>query len=195
MTNKEKFEFIINTKVNRAGKEELLNYLAKSDFYIAPASAKFHNNFEGGLVEHSVNVYNRLHSLVVAEYGADYATYISDETIALCGLLHDVCKIDYYKIDYRNTKIGDVWTKVPYFSVNEILPYGHGEKSVYIVNSFIKLTRDEALAINWHMGGFDARAKDGSMAVSQAFNISPLVLLLHTSDMLATYIDEKNTNT
>lgn len=191
MTNREKFEYIVNTNITRPGKEELLNFLAKSDFYTAPASAKFHNNFEGGLVEHSINVYNRLHTMVAAEYGEEYFNYITEESIALTGLLHDLCKIDYYKIDYRNSKVNGIWTQVPYYNVEEILPYGHGEKSVYIANSFIKLTRDEALAINWHMGGFDARVKGGSFAISQAFNISPLVLLLHTADMLATYIDEK----
>ncbi len=107
-------------------------------------------------------------------------------------MLHDVCKIDYYKEDFRNVKNENgEWERKPYYSKNEVLPYGHGEKSVYIINSFMQLTRAEALAINWHMGGFDVRVRGGDYSMSEAYSRYPLCALLHAADLLATYLDEE----
>lgn len=189
--NKNKFLTIVKEKIHRDGINELVNYLEKSDFFTAPASSRFHSDHEGGLCEHSINVYERLRDNVLKEYG-DFNTY-SEETIAICGLLHDLCKIEYYKTDYRNVKENGEWVKKPYYTVDEKLPYGHGEKSVYIINGFIRLTREEALAINWHMGGFDARVGSGtSFALSDCYRHFPLALWLHVSDIVATYIDENS---
>jgi len=189
-------EFITTyrTFIKREGAEKLLDYLInKSDFFTAPASSKFHNDFEGGLCAHSVNVYNRLVALLQAEYGEKWKELYSPETVAIVGLLHDVCKVDYYAVDYRNVKNKDTgaWEKVPYYRVEDKLPYGHGEKSVYIIGGFMRLTREEAMAINWHMGGFDDRVRGGSYTVGVAFQEYPLAVLTHTADFLATYLDEK----
>lgn len=91
----------------------------------------------------------------------------------------------------RNVKENGAWVQKEHYVKSELLPYGHGEKSVYIINGFIRLTREEAMAINWHMGGFDTRVKGGDNSISEAFAIYPLILLLHLSDLQATYIDEK----
>lgn len=188
---KDKFLQIVNEKIKRDGIEDLVKYLEKTDFFTAPASTRFHCDHEGGLAEHSINVYERLKKHILNEYG-NFDTY-SEETIAICGLLHDLCKIEYYKTDYRNVKENGEWVKKPYYTVDEKLPYGHGEKSVYIINGFIRLTREEALAINWHMGGFDARVgQPGSFALSETFRKFPLALWLHVSDIVATYIDENS---
>jgi hypothetical protein len=176
--------------IKREGAAELLQYICKTDFFTAPASAKFHSAFEGGLCSHSVNTYTRLDRLVKSEYGEDWQAKFSGESIAICGLLHDLCKIEYYKTDYKNNKVNGEWVKTPYYAVDEKLPYGHGEKSVYIINGFIRLSREEALAINWHMGGFDYRAKGGNQSVSEAFDKFNLCLMLHIADLQATYIDE-----
>ncbi len=181
---------IIDEKIKRDGVDKLKNYLLSSDFFTAPASRNQHSDHEGGLSEHSLNVYNRLKKLVLDEYGN--FDKISEESIAICGLLHDLCKIDFYKVDYRNVKENGAWVQKPYYVVDEKLPYGHGEKSVYIINGFIRLTRDEALAINWHMGGFDTRVQGGSYAIGEAYRIDTLALLLHIADMEATYIDENH---
>lgn len=186
---KEKFLDIIQKKIHRDGIENLVDYLNKSDFFVAPASTRFHLSEEGGLLEHSLNVYERLNKLVLAEYG-NYDT-ISEETIAICGLFHDVCKIDCYTVSMRNVKENGQWVQKPYYAVDEKLPYGHGEKSVYIINGFLRLSREEAMAINWHMGGFDARATGGAFVLSEAFKKYPLALLLHLSDIMATYLDER----
>ena len=115
----------------------------------------------------------------------------TDETIAICGLLHDVCKANYYKVQMRNTKQNGAWVEQPFYTVDDSLPFGHGEKSVYIINGFMRLTREEAMAINWHMGFTDARAQNGN-ALSNAFRMFPLAVLMHAADFLSTYIDENS---
>lgn len=190
MYNKEDFLNIFDSVIKRDGADKLRNYLISSDFFVAPASSKFHCAYEGGLCAHSVNTYKRLLNNVQNEYGEKWEEYYSHETIAICGLMHDLCKIDFYKVDYRNVKENGEWVKKPYYAREETLPYGHGEKSVYILCGFIKITREEAMAINWHMGGFDARARGGDGSISEAYSKFPLAVLLHVSDLEATYIDE-----
>lgn len=187
---KKEFLEICSQKIKREGINDLIAWLLSTDFFTAPASRNQHLDFEGGLAEHSINVYKRLRNLVESEYG-NFET-ISEESIALCGLMHDLCKIDFYKIDYRNVKENGVWIQKPYYTIEDKLPYGHGEKSVYIINGFLRLTRDEALAINWHMGGFDDRVKGGSYAIGEAYKRHTLALLLHLADITATYIDENS---
>ena len=187
----EEFLNIYDQYIKREGAAELKNYLLKSDFFRAPASIRYHCAYEGGLCEHSINTYKRLLANVSREYGEKWEEKYSHETVAVCGLIHDVCKIDFYKQDYRNVKENGEWIKKPCFAREELLPFGHGEKSVYIVNSFIRLTREEAMAINWHMGGFDNRVKGGDYSISEAYCKFHLAVLLHVSDLEATYIDEK----
>ena len=187
---KEKFIEIYEKYIKRDGSKELLEYLIKSDFFTAPASSQFHSAYEGGLCVHSINVYNRFLKSVRNEYGEDYLTDEKMETIAICGLLHDICKIDTFKTDFRNKKVDGNWVQVPYYTIEDSLPYGHGEKSVYIISGFMRLTREEAMMINWHMGGFDARVRGGAYGLSEAYYKFPLAVILHTCDMLATYLDE-----
>lgn len=187
---KEKFIEIYEKYIKREGSKELLEYLKKTDFFVAPASTQFHSAYEGGLCQHSINVYNRFLNSVRNEYGEEYLTDEKMETIAICGLLHDICKIETFKVDYRNKKVDGNWVIVPYYMVEDNLPYGHGEKSVYIISGFMRLTREEAMMINWHMGGFDARVRGGAYGLSEAYYKFPLAVILHTCDMLATYLDE-----
>lgn len=188
---KEEFLTIFDEQIHRQGAADLKNYLLRSDFFTAPASTRYHCAYEGGLCEHSINVYRRLLANVKMQFGDEWESKVSHESVAVCGLLHDLCKIDFYKLDYRNVKENGEWQRKPYFTREEALPFGHGEKSVYIAGSFIKLTREEAMAINWHMGGFDARVRGGDYSVSDAYRMFPLAVLLHAADLEATYIDEK----
>jgi len=186
---KDEFLHIFSDNIKRAGSAELIAWMEKTDFFTAPASTKYHGAHEGGLLDHSIKVYRRLDSLVAAE-----KLDASAETIAICALLHDICKIGLYKIDYKNAKDeSGVWQKVPFYIHDDQLPYGHGEKSAYIVSGFMRLTREEAMAIRWHMGGYDDSSKGGSATLSTAFKMYPLALLLHLADMQATYLDEKET--
>jgi len=188
--NQEKFIEIFNQYITREGADNLLDWLINSDFFTAPASSKFHSAYEGGLCEHSLNVFDRYVKLLKMEYGEDFSEKISMESVAIIALLHDVCKVDFYKTEYRNVKVDGQWIQVPYYTVEDKLPYGHGEKSVYIVGSFIKLTREEAMCINWHAGGFDERVRGGSYAMAEAYYKFPTAMIFHSADMMATYLDE-----
>lgn len=189
--NKEEFLNIARENIKREGLENLINWLVTTDFFEAPASSKFHLAEAGGLCKHSINVYKRMLNLATAEYGEEN---VNRETIAICGLFHDICKCCFYKTEYRNVKENGEWVQKPYYAVDDMLPYGHGEKSVYIINGYMRLTREEALAINWHMGGFDKRVVGGDFEFSKAYYKYPICVLMHMADVMATYLDETAPN-
>ena len=178
--------------------EQISSWLGwTTDFFEAPASTRFHLSHPGGLVEHSIHVYHRLHDLFVSErQNRENEPFIElsdseEETIAICGLLHDICKANFYAVEMRNRKNEQgQWEKYPFYVVNDQLPYGHGEKSVYIISGFMKLTREEAMAIRWHMGFSDNDFRAGGFSVGNAFEKFPLALLTHMADLQATYLDE-----
>lgn len=189
--NREKFLSIFNNTIKREGSSNLLKWLESSDFFVAPASSKYHLCKPGGLCLHSIHVYDRLVKEYIAEYGKDSLTENVNETLAICGLLHDLCKVNFYKLDTRNKKNEQgKWEKVPYYAIEDTLPYGHGEKSVYIISGFMKLSRSEAMAVRWHMGGFDVSVIGGSFSQSRAFEMFSLATLLHIADLKSTYLDE-----
>lgn len=178
-TKKDQFIDIVRTNIKREGIEDLLTYLERSDFYVAPASTRFHESYPGGLLEHSLKVYKQLKKLVDC-YGLD----VSEETMAIVALFHDLCKIDCYKTGMKNVQDEETksWHKEPYYIFDEKRKFGgHGSKSVFIVQFYIKLTFEEATAINCHMGpnGNDYSCMD-------AYRDSPLAFLLHAADMAAT---------
>ena len=195
---KEKFLEIYRENITRPGAEEFLKWLEATDFFTAPASTRFHLSRPGGLVEHSVHVYERLRAMYIHERvmgGMEAEAYDLDsqqeETVAICGLLHDICKANFYGVEMRNRKNEQgQWEKYPFYVVNDQLPYGHGEKSVYIISSFMKLSREEAMAIRWHMGFSDNEFKAGGYSVGNAFEMFPLAVLTHIADLQATYLDE-----
>ena len=192
MNIKEKFIEIYNSKITRPGADKLLEYLDSpaSDFFTAPASARFHGSYEGGLAEHSINVYECLCDYMERDrVKYTYGLESSDESIAIVALLHDVCKINTYKPGFRNVKDETgTWIKVPTYEYDDKLPYGHGEKSVYIVNGFMRLSREEAFAIRYHMG---FSGTEDARNVGNAFEMFPLGFALATADMEATYFLEK----
>ncbi len=187
---KQEFLDIYYDNIERDGADALLDYLEKTDFFTAPASGKRHSNFEGGLCLHSVNVYKRFVKLLESEYGDKWTEKISPESVAIIGLLHDLCKVNTYTVEMRNVKVDGEWTQKPFYKYADQLPYGHGEKSVYMISGFMRLTREEAMAINWHMGGFDARAVANSSAMQTVFYRYPVAFLFHIADYMATYLDE-----
>jgi HD superfamily phosphohydrolase YqeK len=179
--NKEKFIGIFNDVIKRNGKEKLLECIEKTDFFTAPASTKYHGAYAGGLVEHSLNVFDRM---------LQYKEKYSLETLAIVSLMHDLCKADYYAVDYKNVKQPDgSWEKEPYYTVNDKLPIGnHGDKSVFIIQRFMPLSAEEVAAIRYHMGAY----QEGDMKnLSKVYEKYPLAYLLHSADMEATYFDEK----
>ena len=192
---KQKFIEIYKREITRPGADKMLEFLesSRSDFFTAPASTRFHGAYEGGLCEHSINVYECLKDYmerprVKEEYGLE----VSPESIAIVSLLHDVCKIKCYKKGKRNVKDETgKWISVDTFEYDDTLPYGHGEKSVYMISPYMQLTREEAFAIRYHMGfsgGEDVRN------VGKAFEMFPLAFALSTADMEATYFIESKEN-
>ena len=188
---KQEFISIYNEKIKREGADKLLDYLInRCDFFTAPASTRFHNSFEGGLAQHSLNVYECLVQYLARERVKEiYKVSCSEETAAIVALLHDMCKIDTYVRDFRNVKNEQgQWEKVPTYRTEDKLPYGHGEKSVYMISGFMRLTREEAMAIRWHMGF--SGSEDANL-VGRALEAYPLAFALSTADMEATYFLEE----
>ena len=192
MTAKEEFLEIYQTHIRREGSAELLDYLVnKSDFFTAPASARFHGSYAGGLCQHSVNVFRCLEDYLSRPRVREVYQLDSYpmESVAIVALLHDLCKIGCYKAGTRNVKneATGQWEKVPTFFFEDKIPYGHGEKSVYIISGFLRLTREEAMAIRWHMG---FSGEEDKRLVGQAFQQYPLAFALSVADMEATYFLE-----
>lgn len=179
-----KEEFIELLKsINREGMEDIINFLDKTDFYKAPASTRFHGSREMGLLEHSMKVYEILKHKVE---NCIEKIEVSEDTLKIVALLHDICKVNYYKVDYRNAKnsFGE-WEKVPYYTVDDTIPYGHGEKSVMMLTEYVKLTSEEKYAIRWHMGFTEP--KELYTTIGLAYQKYPLALLLFEADLEATY--------
>lgn len=189
---KDKFIKAYTENITRPGADKLLAWIESSDFFTAPASTRFHLSSPGGLLEHSLHVFERMKAICANE-----ATITpgfnepSMETIAVCGLLHDICKANFYAVEMRNRKNDQGrWEQYPFYAVDDKLPYGHGEKSVYIISGFMRLSREEAMAIRWHMGFSDNDFQGGGYSVGNAFDKFPLAVLLHIADLQATYLDE-----
>ena len=190
MTAKERFIEIYTQNITREGADKLLDFLLNGrDFFTAPASTRYHGAHEGGLVEHSLNVYDCLKDMMDRPrmkevYGIEYP----EESIAIAALLHDVCKVNFYKTSYRNVKDETGrWQSVPYYTIEDTLPYGHGEKSAYIVSAYMRLTRDEAFAIRYHMG-FSGTEDPGN--VGRALEMFPLAYATCCADMEAAFLME-----
>lgn len=190
MDAKKRFLSIYDELIHREGADKLLEFITseQSDFFRAPASTRYHGAYKGGLLEHSLNVYDCLSDYLNRQRTKElYHMEYTDETIAIVALLHDVCKINCYKESMRNQKINGTWQQVPYYEFDDQLPYGHGEKSVYIINGYMRLTREEAFAIRYHMG---FSGSEEVRNVGAAFEQYPLAFALSTADMEATYYIE-----
>jgi len=188
---KDRFLEIYKELVTREGADKFLDWLLESDFFTAPASTKYHGCYEGGLLEHSLNVYDCLKKNV--ESAGLQGTY-SPATVAVVSLLHDICKVNYYKKGFRNVKDDETgqWYKKEVYEVDEKFPCGeHADKSIIIIQNFMHLEPEEILAIRAHMGGWDTAVKGGNAFVGKIFERSKLAVLLHLADMEATYLLEE----
>ena len=191
MDEREKFTEIYTKNIHREGSDKLLEYLSSEncDFFDAPASTRYHGANRGGLVQHSINVYECLKDYLSRERAQKlYNMNYSDESIAIVSLLHDICKVGIYRTSYRNVKDENgVWNRVPFYEIHDEMPYGHGEKSVYVISGFMRLTREEAFAIRYHMGFSGIEDKRDIGYVLENF---PLAMALNVADMEASYFIE-----
>ena len=198
--NVERFEQLLKS-TKRDGIDSLIEFIRKSDFYTAPASTRFHSCHEGGLLEHTLNVYDRLSEKVKDSVWKDSLDGLTENNLIIAALLHDLCKCYYYTTEYKNKKVySDAgkksdsngrfdWVSVPGYTVDDKIPYGHGEKSVMMVEEFIKLQPSEKYAIRWHMGFTEP--KENWNVLGLAIRKYPLVLALHLSDLESTYLLER----
>ena len=189
---KEEFLSIYRENITRKGADKLLEYLLseESDFFTAPASTRYHGAYAGGLLSHSLNVYHNLKAYLARERCSEVYRMpeYSDESIAISALLHDICKMNFYTVDYRNAKNEQgVWEKVPFYKIDDRLPYGHGEKSVFLIQFFMHLRKEEAMAIRWQMG---FSGPEDANTIGRALEMYPLAFALHVADMEATYFLE-----
>lgn len=196
--NKEEFIGLFKELIIPAydGADELLAWIEGSDFFTSPASTQYHMSCKGGLCQHSLNVFSRLMEFVRNEYGDKFEEELGVDNagIALIALCHDLCKADTYTVETRNVKDENgVWVKEPYYKYSPKFELGHGEKSLFIVQTFIKdLSLNEASAIVYHMGAAGnptSQVKD--TAALKAMEDMNIVFWTHLADMCATYCDEK----
>lgn len=174
-------ELLMSTE--RKGIDRVIKYLESSDFFEAPASTRYHGNYKGGLAEHSLNVYE-----IFKKKNVEYDFGLSDDTVKIVALLHDLCKANFYTVSSRNVKKNGKWIQVPYYAVDDQSPFGHGEKSVIILQQFIKLSKEEVLMIRWHMGGYEPSQNYNN--ISNAWNMCKAGVALHTADLESSYILE-----
>lgn len=182
--NKQKETFIAccRENISREGLDALLDWLEKSDFFRAPASSRYHGAYAGGLCEHSLDVFQYARQLTES-----FKLPLKTEALAVSSLFHDVCKVNFYKEDTRNQKINGEWQAVPFYSIEERFAFGgHGSKSVFLVERFMRLTLEEAVAINCHMGF--SEGGNASMNIGRSYEQFPLAWVIHAADEASIYL-------
>jgi len=170
-------------KVKRVGINDLIDWLIKSDYFTAPASTKFHCGYKGGLAEHSYKVY-RIYKKLFETFNIN----VDESSLIICGILHDVCKIDFYTTEKRNKKVDGKWVSVDQYVVEDHEPLGHGSKSIILLSRYIKLTDFETYSILWHMG----RPSDfvESLSYEAAMEKIPTAVMLHIADNMSSKLFE-----
>jgi hypothetical protein len=199
--NKKRFLELVGG-IEREGMDKLIEYVKKSDFFTAPASTRYHGSVPGGLLIHSLNVYDLFERKCNSEPYKDVLKDLPTDSRKIIALFHDLCKTYFYEVDYRNKKIYSDdgskkdergrfdWKSVQCYTVNDRVPYGHGEKSVMMIEEFMRLLPIERYAIRWHMGFTEP--KESWNALSTAIEKYPVILALHEADLEATYLLEKD---
>ena len=206
--NIKRFEELMGS-VERDGVKELMDYIKnKTDFYIAPASTQFHLACDGGLLQHSLNVYDCLVAKKESPVWKKIIEAVPEESLIIMALLHDLCKVNFYVKGTKNQKTYDpekvaaaenwqvkhddkgnfIWETVLRYEINDTMPLGHGEKSVMLINCFMKLKTPEIFAIRWHMGFSEEKSQ--YKAVGDAMEKYPIVLALHEADLEASKLLE-----
>ncbi len=182
-------------KVDREGADRLMGYIRKSDMYSAPASTRFHLSVAGGLLQHSLNVLDALRASLMANDDGTYSfiaagksvATITEESLVIMALLHDICKTNFYSTVMKWRKDKDnKWEQYETFEVDDKVPYGHGEKSVMMIEEFMKLKAEERYAIRWHMG----YTESDTLTLSNAIEKYPVIWALHSADIIASHFME-----
>ena len=180
MTDKERLDLMMATNLSEIVNEDFLKWLAESGFFTAPASTKYHGNYEGGLFDHSFMVMN----LLVELSAANGLKWKRPASPFLVGMFHDLCKIDQYRID--NSTPYTVGEPTRYEYNPNTMYKGHGDKSIILLSQFTTLTDEETACIRYHMGAFTE--KEEWRDYTRAVHALPIVLWTHQADMLASHV-------
>lgn len=180
MTDKERLDLMMATNLSEIVKKDFLKWLAENGFFTAPASTKYHGNYEGGLFDHSFMVMN----LLVELSAANGLKWKRPASPFLVGMLHDLCKIDQYRID--NSTPYTVGEPTRYEYNPNTMYKGHGDKSIILLSQFTTLTDEETACIRYHMGAFTE--KEEWRDYTRAVHAFPNVLWTHQADMLASHV-------
>lgn len=180
MTDKERLDLMMATNLSEIVKEDFLKWLAENGFFTAPASTKYHGNYEGGLFDHSFMVMN----LLVELSAANGLKWKRPASPFLVGMFHDLCKIDQYRID--NSTPYTVGEPIRYEYNPNTMYKGHGDKSIILLSQFTTLTDEETACIRYHMGAFTE--KEEWRDYTRAVHAFPNVLWTHQADMLASHV-------
>lgn len=187
-TKRAYIELLRSTK--REGIEKLIDYLEnKSDFFTAPASTKFHNNYEGGLLLHSMNVYQNFRKLLSLRPEIQ----VEEESIIIAALCHDLCKANYYTKEKRNRKVDDKWEAYEVYTTvkSPSIPYPHATRSIRFLRSFISIKHLEELMIFYHMGPYGGEDYEYKNLLQDVNERYPATLLFYIADLMASYLDEE----
>jgi len=168
-------------KVERSNIDKLISWLSETDFFSAPASSKFHLNVEGGLAYHSLSVYKTLckfNELIPKKWK------LSKDSVILCGLLHDVCKIGIYHYVLKEEQVRSNYPDDLFeYKRDDPFPIGHGDKSIILLQRYIYLTEEEIALIRWHMGPYDPEFNRGQKQIVKKY---PWIKLLYLADDFST---------
>lgn len=203
-SNKIEFlKLISEIDIEGADTQGLVDYLMNNDFFTAPASTQYHSAYEGGLCEHSLNVYRNLVKLYDLNKGK--VPEYDKSSLLVVGLLHDISKVNFYEKYVMNKKVynekgtkSDNMGKFDWFAedafktkdAHDRFIFGtHGQNSLMLVGRYIPLNAEESCAIVNHHAGMDD--KNATYDLTAILNKYPLATLLHLADMMACYIDEK----
>lgn len=190
---KKRFKKAVTETITRDGIDNLMDWLEnETNFFSSPASTRYHGSYEGGLVEHSLNVFNQLLFEMDTMVGKGWEDIYSMETVAIVALFHDLCKVGQYRETekWRKDADGQWESYLAYEYDPDQLTMGHGAKSNFLLQRFIQLTPVEAQAIFWHMGAYDISPYANLNGCGAAFETNPLAFLIHRADMAATYVVE-----
>lgn len=175
----------------RPGIDKVIEYLRNTDFYYAPSSTKFHSNYQGGLLDHSILVLSTAVGLrdAMVKMKPELADRLTDESLIISCLLHDLCKVGFYvpKEKWKKDE-NDKWVSYRGYDVEDTFPIGHGEKSVILLQWLgLSLTIDEMLAIRYHMGLWSTSVDcgDANRAYFRAVNMCPLLSIVQNADFMS----------
>ena len=190
---KKRFKKAVTETIDRDGIDNLMEWLEnETNFFTSPASTRYHGSYEGGLVEHSLNVFNQMLFELDTVVGKGWEDLYPMESVAIVALFHDLCKVGQYRETEKWRKDADGQWKsyLAYEYDPEQFTMGHGAKSNFFLQRFIHLTTMEAQAIFWHMGAYDISPYANLNGCGAAFETNPLAFLIHRADMAATYVIE-----